>query len=224
MPGIKLKENVHAQLLFLRHAERHSIIRLEKQKYALLTEKGERDSFLFGQKIKEYHKKTIIFHSPVKRCIQTADYIFKGINDTENSIPGGIQPVLGGDHISKNPGAFSRYFNKYGNRKVLRMWFDSKIPEDIIMPFQDIAQMEMKLIINQLNTYGDFIINITHDWNIIVLLEYYFTLRFEKTGMPEYLDGIAVYKENENLCLRYKKYECTTPAFGIKQASRGTDA
>ena len=215
MTGIKLEKNLKAQLLFLRHAERHIILSLKKHRDVSLTKRGKHNSFLFGQKIKEYHKKAVIFHSPVKRCIQTAENIFKGIDDKENSKLQGVQLVLGGVHIVKNPKAISGYFMKYGNRKFLRKWFDSEIPDDFIIPHKDVAQMEMKLIIDQLDTYGEFIINITHDWNIIVLLEYFFNLRFEKIGTPKFLDGIAVNKENDNLYLRYKKYQCKINKYSI---------
>ncbi|MBN2533607.1 MAG: histidine phosphatase family protein [Spirochaetales bacterium] len=202
-----LEKNSKVQLLFIRHAERHIITRLEKHREVSLTKKGEHDSFLFGKKIKEYNKKAVIFHSPVKRCIQTAEHIFKGIND-KNSTLRGVQSVLGGDHYSKNPKEISSYFNKYGNRKFLRRWFNSGLPDGFIMPHKDVARMEMNLILEQLDTYEGLIINITHDWNILVLLEYYFGLPFEEAGMPNYLDGIAVYKENDDLSFIYKKYRC----------------
>jgi hypothetical protein len=68
--------------------------------------------------------------------------------------------------------------------------------------------MEMALIIEQLDRYNRLVIDVTHDWNILLLLQYYFKLRVEYTGIPGYLDGIAVYKEDDEICLSYKKHSC----------------
>jgi hypothetical protein len=40
------------------------------------------------------------------------------------------------------------------------------------------------------------------------ILEYYFKIKFEKVGIPDFLDGIAVYKANDELCLQYKNHQC----------------
>jgi len=64
-------------------------------------------------------------------------------------------------------------------------------------------------MLDQLNGGRITIVNITHDWNIMVLLEYYFSLRHEDIGYPDFLSGIAVYRENNKLYLQYGKHKRT---------------
>jgi hypothetical protein len=66
----------------------------------------------------------------------------------------------------------------------------------------------MALIVGQLDRHGGLVIDVTHDWNIIVLLEFYFKLRVGRMGIPGYLDGITAYKEDDDICLSYKKHGC----------------
>jgi hypothetical protein len=202
------KKHRKPQLLFIRHAKRFVVKNLETHHHVLLTGKGKKDALRFGKRIAMYHDNVVIFHSPIERCIQTAEHICKGIVDKKHCTIGGTVPVLGGNYLAKNQEFILDYFNRYGNIAFLKKWFDNEFDEDIIIPYGEVAHMEMLLIIEQLDRYNGLVIDVTHDWNIVVLLEYYFKLRFENTGIPGYLDGIAAYREDGDICLYHKKHSC----------------
>ncbi|MBN1698612.1 MAG: histidine phosphatase family protein [Spirochaetales bacterium] len=194
------------RLLFIRHAERYNVERLETQHEALLTEQGKEDAYRLGTVIGKCHEKAIVFHSPIKRCIQTAEYISRGIGAGGHCTIGGTVSLLGGDTIARNPEAVSDYFTRYGNIALIKRWFDGGFGDDIIIPHGDLARKEMKLIAGQMSAHTGLIIDVTHDWIIMVMLKYYLELGPEVTGIPEYLDGIAVVDEGSALSLHYGEY------------------
>jgi bisphosphoglycerate-dependent phosphoglycerate mutase len=134
-----VKNHRKSQLLFIRHARRHVVKNMETQHHVLLTGKGKKDARRFGKRIALYHDNVIIFHSPIERCIQTAEHICKGIEDRNHCTIGGTIPVLGGHYLAKNPDLISDYFNRYGNITFLRKWFDNEFDEDIIIPYGEVA-------------------------------------------------------------------------------------
>jgi len=201
-----LSTNSKAKLMLIRHADRYMITDIKSHESVLLTEKGKKDAYVFGKKLKSRYDKFVLFHSPVERCAQTAEYIYKGINDTRNSKLIGEKEVIGGGYMSVDSKLFAAYFNSYGYKKFLRKWLDNDLPEDVMKTCGQVARVQIQLFNQQLDSYDKFIVNITHDWNIIVILEYYFHLKFEDIGIPGYLDGITAYKQNNTIHLQYNKY------------------
>ncbi len=63
--------------MLIRHGDREQIPVGEFGNEVLLNDKGKRNSFAFGESLKEFSINRI-YTSPVPRCIQTAEYISKG--------------------------------------------------------------------------------------------------------------------------------------------------
>ncbi len=47
------------------------------------------------------------------------------------------------------------------------------------------------------------VVDVTHDWNLMVLLEHFLGLTHEETGWPSYLDYILVERSCGGLTMRY---------------------
>ncbi len=200
--------------IMIRHAERDPITNMSNALDALLTDKGKKDAFDLGQRLTHYSPINL-YHSPVPRCQQTAAYILEGFNTTRNSatLTGSIME-LGGPYITGNWADITQTIKKYGQSKFVRMWFNNEITPDIIMPLHVAAKIQLKIIAGQLQS-GISAINITHDWNIMIVREYYFNLRHEDIGEPDFLDGFCAYIIQDDLHIHYHDNKKVINLLGI---------
>ncbi len=182
-----------AHILLCRHAERHEITDYTRSTEALLTEKGKQDARRLGQRLAGRFDKKTIFHSPVRRCAQTAEELARGLEDGNDGLSvGGPLAWLGGDFIKAETAYVNDYMETRGWQAFLRDWFSGKLPADRIQPLDTAAPAELGFLRTQLEKHEGLVIDITHDWNMMILLEHYFGLRFEKAGLPGYLECIVI--------------------------------
>jgi bisphosphoglycerate-dependent phosphoglycerate mutase len=195
----------HNIALILRHAERYPITNLADAFDACLTEKGKTDAYLFGQIFKQYNM-IKLYHSPVLRCKQTAESISSGILSlNQKAIVVGHLLELGAPFITTPWESIIPLIEQHGYYPFIRKWFNNELPPDFIMPLELAAQSQLHILIKQLKTADSSTINITHDWNIMILREYYFNLKHENIGEPGYLDGLCAYIRGESLHLFYNE-------------------
>jgi phosphohistidine phosphatase SixA len=195
--------------IMIRHAERDPIEFMTRALEARLTANGKSDAFKLGQCLARYNPINI-YHSPVPRCIQTAESIFDGIvscNETATLV--GHLLELGGPYITSTWDAVVNSIEKFGHSLFIRKWFDNELPANLIMPLPEAAHIQLNILANQLRSGNSSSINITHDWNIMILREYYLNLRHEEIGDPDYLDGVCAYLHQDRLYLRYHEHERT---------------
>ncbi len=188
--------------VILRHAERYPVVDPLAHSQVLLTEKGLEDAYNLGKTL-SFLRPIMFYASPVTRCQQTAEGIAKGIFNPDGTPP----PVsylyaLGGPYILGEWTEIMRLVQLYGISTYLRMWFDGKLPKDLLMPVEEAAHLEFNILKKQLEQHENAI-NITHDWNIMIMRQYFFNLRHEDIGYPNFLDGITAYMENEKICMVY---------------------
>lgn len=175
-----------------------------------LTEKGKTDAYTLGRNLTPFSP-IDLFHSPVPRCLETAQSLHQGIvGASKDAVLIGPLHELGGPYIIGNWMDVAGLVKVHGQLLFLRKWFNNELPKDLIMPLPDAAELHLRLIHNQLNT-GRSVINITHDWNIMALREYYFNLRHEDIGEPGFLDGLCAHRENESLILTYHEHSVRIP-------------
>src|SRR5512138_1708542 len=105
MHGLTLLETLRSlphdasAAVFLRHAQRHPIVDASDPTLAELTPVGSADAEAFGAKIAGFGC-VRIFHSPVKRCRQTAECIARGVAATGCPVEiVGPEDALGIDYI-----------------------------------------------------------------------------------------------------------------------------
>ncbi|UCB46515.1 MAG: histidine phosphatase family protein [Spirochaetota bacterium] len=193
--------------IIIRHAEREQFI-LGSNNDPLLTQRGHEDAFRFGQEMKTLTPVSV-YHSFIRRCQQTAYELCRGITDQNGSCK------IVGETVELGPALFVvnregvlTSFQKHDSA-FLRLWFDGKLSEDLIVPLDGAARKCLDLLINQLSGKEITTVNISHDWNIMLVLEYYFQLRHENIGYPDFLTGIAAYRDNNTLHLQYGQHRCT---------------
>lgn len=193
--------------IIIRHAERDPIDFMTRALEARLTIGGKSDAFLLGQSLARYNPINI-YHSPVPRCMETAECIFEGIiSCNESANLAGYLLELGGPYITSNWDVVVSSIEQNGQSMFIRKWFDDELPPDLIMPLPEAANVQLNILASQLRSGNSSSINITHDWNIMILREYYFNLRHEDIGDPDYLDGMFAYLRDDRLHLRYHEHE-----------------
>ena len=184
--------------LLIRHAERDPITSMIHATAPLLTESGKSDALAFGGNIAVLSPFKLYF-SPVKRCEQTADFISLGIKNNNGTVLAQkVLQKLGGPYITGDWLKITTLVEKLGHFTFLRRWFNGELPEGTIMPLRDAALIMAGVLVDQLNKETCSIINVTHDWNIMTVLEYFLNIKHEDSGVPPYLDGLCCYlKDNE---------------------------
>jgi bisphosphoglycerate-dependent phosphoglycerate mutase len=193
--------------IIVRHAEREPIHDYSNALDACLTEKGKSDAFLFGKNMENIGPVTL-YHSPVQRCVQTAECICAGMvsKGTHAHAAGSIFD-LGGPYIVGPWHEIAVSIDRYGQTSFVRKWFNDEFSPDFIMPLDLAAATQLRILAGQLLSGDSSCINVTHDWNIMVLREYYFNSRHEDIGAPEYLDGLCAFMQDDVLHLIHHELE-----------------
>ena len=198
--------------IILRHAERDPIEHMGNALTPLLTERGKAESFELGMALSALGPVTT-FHSPVPRCQQTAVEIARGINEGKGSARDGGQITgLGGPYIAGDWLQLADTVQRMGQERFIRTWFDGGFPPDWIMPLPDAAGTQSRILIDQLKGLEGSAINVTHDWNIMIIREHYFGLRHEDIGEPGFLDGLSALLKDGSVILRYRGRIAEIPA------------
>ncbi len=112
--------------VLIRHGERFEIKSSEFGNEILLTEKGKFDSEELGKALLNYPVRKI-YTSPIHRCVQTAEYIKKGLNKNVEIV---VNDELGnpGFHILDAKIAGETYLRD-GFKKVFNDFISGKTPE-----------------------------------------------------------------------------------------------
>jgi hypothetical protein len=193
--------------IIIRHAERHPIEQMINALEVQLTERGMKDSYDLGEMLARFCPINI-YHSPVPRCRQTAENILEGVWSLDGRATlSGYLLELGGPYITGDWGTITASIEKQGHTRFLRRWFDNELPATLVMSLPDAARVQLKVLANQLAATDVSSINITHDWNIMILREYYFNLKHEDVGDPDFLDGLYAYMSDEKIILGYHENE-----------------
>jgi len=204
IPGNVLKRGPVA--VIMRHAERFPFIPGNEED-PLLTVRGHRDSYELGGRLKTLAPLRV-FHSPIIRCRQTAQGLCRGLADENESC------TLAGEIEMLGPSVFVVDWKKMLSAieeqgpSFLRLWFEGGISNDLMVPLEIAAKKELDILSGQLSEDGVCTLNVSHDWNIMLLLEHYFKLPHEDIGYPEFLSAVVAYKEEGRLRLQYGAHGC----------------
>lgn len=216
---LKVINNIHQDgiknyLVLTRHSARHYGA-AENDESMGLTEEGKQTSFAFGKALPP-NSSIRLFSSPANRCIETSEFIEKGClsrggKTHTNSVMDALAPFFVKDISKVMPMAYELALA--GNYpKFFRNWFDAKISADLIEDASQSAQRLLKALLNLLNEPSEFAGNIcvTHDWHLVLLKEYYLEQRAEDYGNIDYLEGVIVYRWNDNYHILNHQSEAKT--------------
>jgi hypothetical protein len=199
MHGLELLETIRSlplegsSAIFLRHAERFPIVDAADPTLAEITPAGAAAAEAFGAGITGFDC-VRLFHSPIKRCRQTAECIARGLESTGCSVEiAGAERTLGVDYILDLKEA-GRLTLLHGNHFV-RLWFTGQIAPTVIRPVAHIAAGKLVYLTQRLQepcARGRRLdVHVSHDWNVIILRELMLHVRHEEAGWLTYLDGLA---------------------------------
>lgn len=193
--------------LIIRHGEREHIVETARALEALLTEKGKKEAVALGNKLSPFGN-IIIHHSPVPRCRETAEKIAEGIIESGGSVQiAGHLAELGGPYIAGSWMDIVAEIDKRGFNGFVRAWFDGALPESLITPLDVSVKLQASILRAQLERGDASYVNVSHDWNVMCLREYYFGIRHEEAGTPPYLDGLAALRDGKGFWLFYEGRE-----------------
>jgi hypothetical protein len=198
--------------LLIRHAERFPIVDTADPTQAELNPAGRAAAESLGARLEGFSQ-VRLFHSPVKRCQQTAECIARGAESAGLAVTlVGPQDPLGIDYILDLPEA-GRLTQTHGDHFV-RLWFTGQIPSCVIRPAVEIAAEKLAYLTARLEDdagAGRLDLHISHDWNTIILRELMLGVRHEEAGWLTYLDGVALEPKPGALRAVYRDREVTRP-------------
>lgn len=186
--------------VIMRHSERHyDPDNPVREPFMSLTETGKDLALKFGDQLPS-DKVVRAYSSFIGRCIETAylidkGHVSKGGDTRTNAVELYLSPFYAG-----NPGEILKTFLEAGSSNFLRAWIDGEYSSEIIDNPKDSACKIIDFAKATLeNTTEDHIdVLITHDWNLYLVKEVFLGLRHEEAGNVEYLEGVVLYKENED--------------------------
>jgi hypothetical protein len=196
--------------LLVRHAERFPIVDAANPTQAELTPAGRAAAETLGARLEGFSR-VRLFHSPVKRCQQTAEGIARGAESAGLAVTlVGPQDPLGIDYILDLAEA-GRLTALHGDHFV-RLWFSGQILARVIRPAAEIAAEKLAYLTARLDDdagLGRLDLHVSHDWNTIILRELMLGVRHEEAGWLTYLDGVAFERKPGALRAVYRNREVT---------------
>jgi hypothetical protein len=191
---------------FLRHAERFPILAAADHWRAELTPNGHAAAEAFGSRINGFDR-VRIFHSPVKRCQQTAEGIARGFG----AIGGAVEIVgpadaLGVDYVFD--GAETARLSTFHGEHFVRLWFSGQVGPAVIRAADEIVTRKLAYLTERLRqpcARGRRLdLHVSHDWNILTLRELLCGVRHEEAGWLNFLDGVGFAPEAAGLRAVYR--------------------
>ncbi len=182
--------------IVIRHAQRQYISGAEGYWTSGLTPAGKDQARDFGLSLAGRFPAYRLFHSPVKRCEQTALAVSEELG-VDRVHP---EKALGLSYLKVSVVEGFAEADKWGDN-FLRQWFDGLVPQDIFMPLPEARDAQLAYLRQKLAEArpGTLDIHVTHDWNINILREGIFGLRHEDVGWPDYLSGLAFCSRPEGI-------------------------
>jgi hypothetical protein len=185
--------NGQSAAALIRHAHRYPIANPSDPTQAEITPEGAASAKAFGKRIQGFETLRL-FHSPVKRCRQTAECIAEGAAKAGIAVSiCGPQPELGVDYIL-DLDETGRLNTLHGEHFV-RLWIQGQVSENAIVAPAKIAAAKLSYLTAHLaepcERGNRLDLHVSHDWNVIILRELMLGIRHEDTGWLTFLDGMG---------------------------------
>ena len=198
-------EEVDASLV-IRHAEREDIPAGAFGHEVNLTAEGRRAAEKLGAALSEKRALSVL-SSPVPRCVQTAQAMLRGAGP---AVEATTDRRLGG------PGAFVVDAEAAGP-----LFLELPVPEIARRQLQDVSPLPgmrptskgieilLKLVTGPLDEKGRLHVFVTHDIILSVLVSSIFRPSLEETVWPGYLEGLLMWRSDEQLHLSWRELRAT---------------
>lgn len=196
--------------LLLRHAHRYPIPKGVIEHHNVpLTMKGRQRAREFGENLPPSYSISL-FHSPIPRCQETAEYVMKGVQKR-----GGSAKVMGEQDFLRinlvDQREMVRILDKMGHQQFGYRWLKGQIDETIIEPPEKVASQTIKGVLALMKTEGNnkMDIHITHDLNILAVQDLIAPVPNENFDWPAYLNGIIFTQNADKVTLIQKQFSKT---------------
>lgn len=174
---------------FIRHAHRAPFNLNDWGHEAPITLQGKKSSREFGKQLAQ-SKVEVIWSSPIKRCIQTAEEIKIGIG---TDTPTYSSTLLGDPgFMILNPKVAKRAFQNSSLVKIIKCLLNEKPIPGFYSATVGCKRILRKLLENKLSNQ----IWISHDIHICLLTCYIFKSQNPERMMPTFLEGLTFSFEN----------------------------
>jgi broad specificity phosphatase PhoE len=212
MHGHSLLESIHSLptqthvAVILRHAERFPILTASDHTLAELTPDGHAAAEAWGTRISGFDK-VRLFHSPVKRCRQTAEGIARGLGATGRVVEiVGAAETLGVDYVVDHE-EMARLATQHGEH-FIRLWFSGEAGPAVMRAADQVVTRKLAYLTERLHEPGAhgrrLDLHVSHDWNILTLRELLCGVRHEEAGWLDFLDGVAFSSSVDGLRAVYR--------------------
>ncbi len=162
--------------LVVRHSVRYPILKLEDVPTAPLTPEGIRVAEEFGAILAEDYRLDVMESSEIGRCVETAAAIGRGAR-----WQGNVRP---------EPRFTYTYTDDYWHTRKEHL-FAADLPDEVVDLLDYLTQYPTRK--NSLNIF------VTHDFVLGVLAGYLFKDFVDGDSWPNFLEGLAVWRENGNV-------------------------
>lgn len=185
--------------VLMRHSARHyDEEHAEREPLMWLTEEGKTFAYTFGKHIPEAPL-VRFYSSMLGRCIETAYQADKGYTAMGGKTESNVIAIELAPSFVKAPIEVFKMHREIGTTRLFREWFAGNLPEDLVGPSQDVADLMIggltRLLRQGPESHIDFAVS--HDWNLFMIKHHLLDLDFEKIIHVEYLEGIVLFvKDN----------------------------
>lgn len=191
--------------LIVRHAERGEIPPGEFGADVPLTAQGVANAQRLGAELRSVREEVSAVSSPVLRCVQTAEAILCG-----GGLPGkaSLNRMLGdpGPFVA-DPEVSGNLFLQTGIFEIVRRQLSDAEPPTGMRPTAEGIELLLSLTTDNLENQGRLNVYVTHDAVLSVLVAVLFRSPLEKTGWPQYLEGLLLWRTAGRLHFSWRAFE-----------------
>ena len=186
--------------LLLRHAERGAIPTGSYGNDVALTTEGVAAARRLGSGLAS-RRPVSILTSPVLRCVQTAEAIIAGAGWDAVSAP---NRLLGGPGaFVVEPDRFGPRFLEMGARRIVERQLADDAPPGM-RPTGEGARLLLELMTPAAKAGGRLSLFVTHDIVLAALVGSLYGLGVGGFDWPDYLDGLALWRDSDGLRFRWR--------------------
>ena len=204
--------------ILMRHAERGHFNHSAEGASVPITPQGAIDAEALGRSLAQFGNLHLT-HSPVGRCRQTAEALGRGALEVGSRVTMlGEDGRMGGPYMLNVSAALDRA-GELGHRFV-RDWFDGRICSSLLKSRRETALEQIATVDHHLRRAKQgLVVMVTHDWNLLAVREELFGLRHEVDRWPGFMDGLVIWRRNNDTCIALDEMVAVVPTASLDPAA-----
>jgi hypothetical protein len=205
---ISNKDSSSKLSIVFRHPKREEITDAAKSFNTPLVSEGREIAIELGKKLSPKFSYNI-YHSKYPRCVETAELILRGIEETKHNTESkisGSKEFLSDSYISDTEFLIAITNETGGEEVFISEWYQNKLDPNKIMPFQTSSNLFIQKLLETINeeNKSEIEIFITHDWELILIMNKIMDITSSDFFWPAYFEPIILEQTaNEiRICIR----------------------